>query len=94
MINSANLSVANFSNIFIGRTKEEIPQSLKVLFDAIENKKIKELHIQDNAIGELALSSLIQFLENCTTLEVLNISNCGFNHKSCKTISEAILKNK
>lgn len=57
MINSANLSVANFSNMFIGRTKEEIPQSLKLLLDAIENKNIKELNLQDNAIGEVALLS-------------------------------------
>ncbi len=57
MINSVNLSVANFSNMFIGRTKEEIPQSLKLLLDAIENKNIKELNLQDNAIGEVALFS-------------------------------------
>ena len=73
MTNSANLSITNFSNIFIGRTKEEIPQSLKLLFDTIENKKIKELNLQDNAIGELVFLSFIQFLEKCTTLEELNI---------------------
>jgi Ran GTPase-activating protein (RanGAP) involved in mRNA processing and transport len=43
--------------MFIGRTKEEIPQSLKLLLDAIENKNIKELNLQDNAIGEVALFS-------------------------------------
>jgi Ran GTPase-activating protein (RanGAP) involved in mRNA processing and transport len=43
--------------MFIGRTKEEIPQSLKLLLDAIENKNIKELNLQDNAIGEVALLS-------------------------------------
>lgn len=57
MINSLSLSVANFSNIFVGRTKEEIPQSLKLLLDAIEDKNIKELYLQDNAIGEVALLS-------------------------------------
>lgn len=57
MINSVSLSVANFSNIFVSRTKEEIPQSLKLLLDAIEDKNIKELYLQDNAIGEVALLS-------------------------------------
>jgi Ran GTPase-activating protein (RanGAP) involved in mRNA processing and transport len=57
LINSLSLSVANFSNIFVGRTKEEIPQSLKLLLDAIEDKNIKELYLQDNAIGEVALLS-------------------------------------
>jgi hypothetical protein len=33
-------------------------------------------------------------LEKCSSLEVLNISNCGMNHQSCKVIAESILKNK
>ena len=43
--------------MFTGRTKDEIPQSLKLLLDAIENKNVRELNIQDNAIGQVALSS-------------------------------------
>ena len=51
------MQIANFSNMFVGRKKDEIPQSLKLLLDAIEEKNIKELNLQDNAIGEVALSS-------------------------------------
>ena len=31
--------------MFTGRTKDEIPQSLKLLLDAIENKNVRELNI-------------------------------------------------
>jgi Ran GTPase-activating protein 1 len=88
-----NLKEANFSNIFISRLKEEIPISLKLMMDAIEDKHITHLDLSHNAFGPQGIESFEQFLSRANHLENLDVSNCGLSPKGGEMIAAAILKN-
>lgn len=46
-----NLREVNLSNIFVGRLKEEIPESIKTMMDALLDKQIIRLDMSHNAFG-------------------------------------------
>lgn len=56
------LREVDFSNIFVSRTKEEIPPSLKLMMDAISDKKITKLALNDNAFGPQGIACFTEFL--------------------------------
>jgi Ran GTPase-activating protein (RanGAP) involved in mRNA processing and transport len=45
------LREVNFSNMFVSRTKDEIPIALKSMMDQLLNKKITKLDLSHNAFG-------------------------------------------
>ena len=46
---------ADFSNMFVTRDKTKLPQSLKLLIDAVADKPMKELYLHDNAFGPIGV---------------------------------------
>ncbi len=51
LVKCSNLKKANFSDIFTTRLRSDLPHSLKLLIDAIQDKPIRELSLRDNAFG-------------------------------------------
>lgn len=86
--------MVNFSDIFTTRERKELPPSLKLMIDAILNKPIKELNLSHNAFGPDGVNAYTHFLEVCSTLEVLNVTNCGLGPKGGQLLAQAMLKNK
>lgn len=78
--------------MFTTRLKTSLPQSLKYLVDAINDKQIVELNLRDNAFGPAGVRSLETFLATMPSLRVLNVTNCGLGPEGSSMIAEAILK--
>ena len=86
-----SLWFADFSDMFTTRSIDNIPESVKALIDSIENKPIKELYLNSNAIGVRVVPSFDKFLMKASHLQHLNFSNCGFDPAASKLISDALL---
>ena len=56
-----NLRQINLSDCFVSRGSDELPKSLKYIFESIIDKPIKELNISDNALGPTAELGYIFF---------------------------------
>jgi len=56
-----NLNQINLSDCFVSRGSDELPKSLKYIFESIIDKPIKELNISDNALGPTAELGYIFF---------------------------------
>jgi Ran GTPase-activating protein (RanGAP) involved in mRNA processing and transport len=63
------------------------------MIDAIIDKPIVELNLSHNAFGPDGVTAYVDFLEKCSTLKILNVTNCGLGPKGSQMIAEAILKN-
>ncbi|KAJ7784637.1 hypothetical protein B0H16DRAFT_1877054 [Mycena metata] len=73
------LKSANFSNIFSRRQKEEIPETLAAICHGLKSRStLCDLDLSDNAIGVLAVESIVPFLLGNRSLRVLKINNVGF----------------
>ena len=93
LVNCTNLQVVNFSDIFTTRERKDLPPALKLMIDAILNKPIRELNLSHNAFGPDGVNAYTHFLETSSTLEVLNLTNCGLGPLGGKLLAEAMLKN-
>ncbi|CAJ0823729.1 11968_t:CDS:2 [Entrophospora sp. SA101] len=74
------------------RLKEEIPDSVKALCDALEDKEIVELNFSDNAFGPAGAEPMTDFLTNNRTLQVLKLNNNGLGVQGGKLIGKALLE--
>lgn len=88
-----NLQFANFSDIFKSRGKDEIPDALKSIMEAILDKRIRILNLHSNAIGLLAVKSLDFFLRDTKHLMELNIGNNGMSDESAEILAQALIDN-
>ncbi|CAJ0745727.1 22399_t:CDS:2 [Entrophospora sp. SA101] len=86
------IKIVNASDIFTGRLKEEIPDSVKALCDALEDKEIVELNFSDNAFGPAGAEPMTDFLTNNRTLQVLKLNNNGLGVQGGKLIGKALLE--
>lgn len=89
-----NLKKVNFSDIFTTRLRQDLPQSLGYLINALEGKLIVEINLSYNAFGPDGVSMITDFLENCHTLKVLNLTNCGLGAIGGQMVSSALLNNR
>lgn len=86
-----NLKKAAFADIFTGRLREEIPESLHSLLPALLT--LPELHtidLCDNAFGKLAEQPLIDFLSKATQLRHLLLNNNGLGPSAGANIGKAL----
>jgi Ran GTPase-activating protein 1 len=67
---------------------------LKFLINALADKPVTELILSDNAFGPDGIKSFSKFLEECPSLEILNVSNCGVGPEGCTMLADALFKNK
>jgi len=87
-----NIRVANLSDIFTGRLREEIPPTLKAICDSLEDKEnLIELNLSDNAFGPAGAEPLIDFLTNNRSLQILRLNNNGLGVGGGTMIAKALL---
>ncbi|KAJ7489430.1 hypothetical protein FB451DRAFT_1024384 [Mycena latifolia] len=87
------LKSANFLNIFSGRQKEETPRTLAAICEGLKNKDtLVELDLSDNAVGIIAVGSLVPFLVENHSLRVLKLNNVGFGPEAGTIVARALLQ--
>jgi Ran GTPase-activating protein 1 len=87
-----NIERVNLSNIFIGRLKADLPTSLRILMNSIENKQVTHLDLSHNAFGPQGIASFDTFLAKASALTHLDVSNCGLSPAGGEMIAKALLK--
>ncbi|OLY77980.1 Ran GTPase-activating protein 1 [Smittium mucronatum] len=87
------LQVANFSDIFTGRLREDVKESVKVLCDSlIDLPHLRVLNLSDNAFGPVGAESMFDFLSKNDSLEELYLNNNGLGIQGGKTIAKAFVE--
>ncbi|KAG2151442.1 hypothetical protein DEU56DRAFT_970569 [Suillus clintonianus] len=87
------LQLADFGDIFTGRTIEEIPAAIQALLDPLSLKtSLREINLNDNAFGERVVPFLTPFLETNHSIRVLRLNNNGLGPAGGKKIAEAVCK--
>ncbi|KAF9101866.1 hypothetical protein BGX27_011295, partial [Mortierella sp. AM989] len=86
------LKLANFSDIFTGRLRSEIPDCLVAFGDALKDKKhLVELNLSDNAFGAAGVNPLVEFLTTNRNLQILKLNNNGLGVTGGKVLAEALM---
>lgn len=89
-----NLRIANLSDIFVGRLREEMIQSMQHLSTALLNcPNLEVLNVRDNAFGPDGVRAFSILLETCPNLKELNVTNDGLGPDGARLIAEALKKN-
>ena len=71
------MKVLDINDVFVSRSKEEIPKSIDMISEGLMGKKLLKLDISHNAVNPVGAKALLKYLSQATTLEVFLISNCG-----------------
>ncbi|ANB13460.1 Rna1p [Sugiyamaella lignohabitans] len=88
-----DLEVANLSDIFTGRIRSEIPDSLDDILVALLNcPKLHTIDLSDNAFGIATIDPLESFLAKHSPLEHLLLSNNGFGPLAGSRVANALEK--
>ncbi|EPX72814.1 ran GAP Rna1 [Schizosaccharomyces octosporus yFS286] len=91
IVKKKNLEVAEFSDIFTGRVKDEIPEALRCLLQALlQCPKVNTVRLSDNAFGPTAQEPLIHFISNHKPLEHLYLHNNGLGPEAGSKIARAL----
>ena len=73
--------MALWSDLFTSRLKEEIPNTLLLLFNALQtcSARLVELDLSDNAIGPVGVPGIENWLSSTDACELttLRVNNCG-----------------
>lgn len=78
----------------MSRLREEIPDSIRFLTDALLNKQVEELDMSDNAFGPDGIKGWENFVRNCSAhLTTLKINNCGLSPLGGEMIAAALKAN-
>lgn len=89
--NQDHLESVDFSDIYTGRLKEEIPPSLDYLLSALLTcKNLHTVNLSDNAFGIMTIDPLEKFLSQHTPLEHLYLANNGFGPEAGARIGAAL----
>ena len=89
-----NLRIANLSDIFVGRLREEMIQSMNFLSSSLLNcKNLEVLNVRDNAFGPDGVKAFSVLLETCSNLKELNVTNDGLGPEGARLIAQALNKN-
>ncbi|KAJ3105695.1 Ran GTPase-activating protein 1 [Phlyctochytrium planicorne] len=88
----STLKSVNFSDMFTGRLKEEIPLALDAFVDALIDKKLDVVNFSDNAFGPAGAGPLRRlFIEN-RSIKYLRLQNNGLGIEGAKLISSALIE--
>ena len=84
----------DFSNMFVGRKLDTLPDSLTHLIDAIQAFKVTHLFMSDNAFGP---NGVVKFDRQLATsfehLTHLHLLNCGLGPEGTEMVANALLEN-
>jgi Ran GTPase-activating protein 1 len=90
----SNLRVANLSDIFVGRLREEMIQSMTYLSSSLLNcSNLEVLNVRDNAFGPDGVRAFRILLETSPNLKELNVTNDGLGPEGARLIAEALSLN-
>ena len=88
-----SLRVANLSDIFTGRLREEIPESLDAILTALLTcENLHTIDLSDNAFGIATIEPLEKFLSKHAPLQHLILANNGFGPAAGSRIGQALEK--
>lgn len=84
----------DFSNMFVGRKLDELPDSLSHLISAIQGFNITHLYMSDNAFGPNGVVKFnSQLASSFNHLTHLHLLNCGLGPEGTQMIAEALIEN-
>lgn len=87
------LKVANFSDIFTGRSIEEIPDALTAICEGLKNlTTLEEVNFNDNAFGERTVHPLVPLLMHNRSIRVLKLDNNGLGPAAGNIVANALLE--
>ncbi|KAJ3007198.1 UNVERIFIED_CONTAM: hypothetical protein HDU68_003646 [Siphonaria sp. JEL0065] len=88
----SGLKVANLSDIFTGRLKDEIPQALDAFVDAfVDKKSLQVIDLSDNAFGPVGAAPIRRlFIEN-RSISTLKLNNNGLGIEGGRLIATSLL---
>ncbi|KAJ2456047.1 Ran GAP Rna1 [Coemansia sp. RSA 2336] len=87
------LKVATLHDIFTGRLKDEVKESVIAICAALgELPELIEVNLSDNAFGPLGAEAMSSFLSKHTILQVLKLNNNGLGIQGGTTIARALLQ--
>ncbi|KAJ2855703.1 Ran GAP Rna1, partial [Coemansia erecta] len=85
--------VATFHDIFTGRLKDEVKESVIAICDALsELPNLVELNLSDNAFGPLGAEAMSDFLKKHTGLQILKLNNNGLGIQGGTTIAQSLIE--
>ncbi|KAJ3020492.1 UNVERIFIED_CONTAM: hypothetical protein HDU68_010155 [Siphonaria sp. JEL0065] len=88
----SGLKIANLSDIFTGRLKDEIPQALDAFVGAfIDKKSLQVIDLSDNAFGPVGAAPIRRlFIEN-RSISTLKLNNNGLGIEGGRLIATSLL---
>jgi len=88
-----NLEIANFGDLFTGRLREEVVNSMtRISSGLMQCSKLQVLSLRDNAFGPDGVNSFSELLENCVSLKELEVTNCGLGPRGGELIANSLMK--
>ncbi|XP_012670115.2 ran GTPase-activating protein 1b [Clupea harengus] len=92
----SELQKCNWSDMFTGRLRSEIPAALRSLGSALmtSGARLTELDLSDNAFGPDGVKGIETLLKSpvCYTLRKLKLNNCGMGIGGGKILADALIK--
>ncbi|KAJ1961992.1 Ran GAP Rna1 [Dipsacomyces acuminosporus] len=86
------LKVATLHDIFTGRLKDEVKQSVEAICAVlVDLPGLVEVNLSDNAFGPLGATAMSDFLSKQTSLQVLKLNNNGLGIQGGQTIANALV---
>jgi len=87
----STLEVANLDDMFTGRLRAEIPQSLDAMLTALlKCPKLHTINLSDNAFGIATIDPLEKFFSQHTPLQHLILANNGFGPEAGARVGRAL----
>lgn len=94
--NKSELERCNWSDMFTGRLRSEIPPALKSLGAALitSGARLTELDLSDNAFGPDGVKGIETLLKSpvCYTLRELKLNNCGMGIGGGKILADSLIE--
>lgn len=89
LADATKLTHVDFSNCFIGKLKDQIPENLKALLKNLEGRtNIYLVDLSDNAFGPAGVPGFETFIKNTPSIKVLNMINCGLGPMGGTSLAE------
>eukprot|EP00158_Paraphelidium_tribonemae_P005453 Partr_v1_DN27349_c1_g1_i1_m46303 putative RAN GTPase activating protein 1 len=86
-----NLRVCQFSDIFTGRLRSEIPLCLEAFTAALKDKlHLEELDLSDNAFGPDGLRPVVPLISALCSLRILRVNNTGLGPAGGLLLAQAL----
>lgn len=76
--------------MFTTRKEWELPISLQVILDALEDKPVVELDLSSNALGPRCAPSLVSFIKNNRSFQKFRMVDNGLGNEGGKIVAQAL----